>query len=755
MSLFRELNRRNVFRVGIAYAVTAWVVIEVADVVLDTLEAPLWVMKVIMLVLALGFLPAVVFAWAFELTPEGLKKQSEVDRAESITHATARKLDYIIIVLLVVALGTYAWDRFHSAPAAPQGSVPISRSEALPGDGAQGKLEPLPKETYSAGGTGTSIAVLPFVNLSADLEQEYFSDGISEELLNVLAKYPDLRVAARTSSFQFKGENKDISEIARQLNVNHVLEGSVRKSGTKLRITAQLIDAASGFHLWSETYDRELDDIFAIQDEISAAISEALRAELALSASEPGTAPRVAHSENTAAYEAFLQGRHLINQRGSKNIREAVEHLERCVRLDPEFAPGHAWLAIGYVLLLASPGTYGDLTLNEVQKRAVPHIETALELDRNLAEAYGAKALLGVNSNQYAEAMQYTARALELNPVYVDALNWRQIAAAGLGEYAESNRNIERILEIDPLSVIGRLNYATSKSVSDPERARKAAASLTESYPWAGSTSMGFVSLYPSGDLSGSLEWYLKAYRIEPRDQFSNNFILSIFASTGEFEEARRITNRGTFLVDVEEGRFDDAIEKLQGDLHADPENSTTMTHLADALHLARRFDEAQPLYAQLARESTSGLVLSAPEPSTVSYVRMAYGLRLSGDASGARAALDGHHRDFTKRKQAGVVLAFDQLAEALAQAMEGNEAAAFEALRTALSLGLRQPSFLKDPVFDELAEHPEMLALKAELQAMLDVERAEILQLICYNNPAFDTWQPRRETCENVPEPH
>jgi TolB-like protein len=755
MSLFRELNRRNVFRVGIAYAVTAWVVIEVADVVLDTLEAPLWVMKAIMLVLALGFLPAVVFAWAFELTPEGLKKQSEVDRAESITHVTARKLDYIIIVLLVVALGTYAWDRFHSAPVAPEVSVPISRSEALPGDGAQGKLELAPKETSSAGGTGTSIAVLPFVNLSADPEQEYFSDGISEELLNVLAKYPDLRVAARTSSFQFKGESRDITDIARQLNVNHVLEGSVRKSGTRLRITAQLIDAASGFHLWSETYDRELDDVFAIQDDISAAIGEALRVELALAQHLPTGVPRVAATDNTAAYEAFLQGRHLINQRGGRNVLAAVEHLERCVRLDPDFAPCHAWLAIGHILLLAGPGTYGDLTLAEVQQRAIPHIEAALELDPNLAEAYGARTLLAINSGDYRSGLDNAARALELNPVYVDALNWRGIAAMNLGRHDESLTNARQILEIDPLSIIGRLNFVSRAIVSSPEEARRVAESLIESNAWAGYTAMGTVTFVPSGDLSGALEWFLKAYRIQSRDEFSNQYIMEFLSYVGEFDEARRISSRSTYLVDLKQGRFEDAIETLRRELNADPANLYVMSRLAEALHLAGRIEEAAKYYERLREKSPSDLLFEGFGLSALPQVRMAYDLRRLGDAAAAEAALDGFYRDLQERREAGVVTYFDHLAEALAAAMNGDESAALESIRAAISSGLRSMAELNQPIFASLADHQEMLALKAELQALLDVEHAEILQLICHNNPAFDTWQPRRETCENVPQPH
>ena len=259
MSLFNELKRRNVFRVGFAYIVMAWLVLQVADVILNNIIAPGWVFHVLLLFLAIGFPFAVFFAWAFELTPEGLKKEKDVDRSKSITRVTGRKLDYGVIAVLVLALAYFTFDKFVLDP---------SRDAEL----VQATTEAVAEQATESGKaeiTDKSIAVLPFVNMSNDPDQEYFSDGISEELLNVLAQFPGLKVAARTSAFQFKGQNRDIVGIAKQLHVNHVLEGSVRKSGNRLRITAQLIDAESGFHLWSETYDRELDDIFAIQDEIS------------------------------------------------------------------------------------------------------------------------------------------------------------------------------------------------------------------------------------------------------------------------------------------------------------------------------------------------------------------------------------------------------------------------------------------------------------------------------------------------------
>ena len=267
--LLQELKRRNVFRVGVAYVVVSWLVIQVIETVSDPLGLPDWT-EAFFIVLVLAGLPIILlFSWAFELTPEGLKKTKEVDESESVTADTGKKLNQTIIVVLVLALAYFIWER--------QGLV----------EQAEQSTEQVAEVVETTG--ATSVAVLPFVNMSNDPDQEYFSDGISEELLNLLAKIPELRVPARTSSFQFKGQNLDIGDVAKQLNVKHVLEGSVRKADVRVRVTAQLIEADTGYHLWSDTYDRELDDIFAIQDEISAAIVSALSETLGL---DVGAAPR-------------------------------------------------------------------------------------------------------------------------------------------------------------------------------------------------------------------------------------------------------------------------------------------------------------------------------------------------------------------------------------------------------------------------------------------------------------------------------
>ena len=287
MSFINELKRRNVFRVGVAYVIVAWLLLQVADVVLNNIEAPDWVFQAVLLLVAFGFPFALIFAWAFELTPQGLKKEKDIVPSDSVAHLTGRKLDFAIIGLLAIAVVFLVVDNY----VLREDPAPLVSDQIEPAIQAEEK----------------SIAVLPFVNMSDDPGNEYFADGLSEELLNLLAKIPSLKVIGRTSSFAFKGKNEDLRLIGEALGVTTVLEGSVRKSGERVRVTAQLINVSDGSHIWSDTYDRTLDDIFAIQDDVAAAIIDALQIHV-------GTNPtRGRPTDNTEAYALFFQARVLIN----------------------------------------------------------------------------------------------------------------------------------------------------------------------------------------------------------------------------------------------------------------------------------------------------------------------------------------------------------------------------------------------------------------------------------------------------------
>ncbi|MBT8062478.1 MAG: hypothetical protein KJO85_07320 [Gammaproteobacteria bacterium] len=432
MSFFEELKRRNVFRVGIAYIVVGWLLLQVTDIVVPILDLPEWVDKLVLFLIALGFPLVIFFAWAFELTPEGIKREKEVDRSTSITNVTGRKLDRAIIAVLVLALTWFAWDKFG------KGSEPFSEQSMAQSQEAMDQKKALTPEK--------SIAVLPFVNMSDEAENEYFSDGISEEILNALASVDNLKVAGRTSSFAFKGRNEDLRTIGEALGVGHILEGSVRKAGNTVRITAQLIQVDDGFHLWSETFDRELTNVFAIQDEIAAAILTAMKAELLAGETEA----LAADETNPRAYELYLLSRQRIYERERATIESAVAMLDEALKIDPVYAPALAQRGIATLLLRRA--NYGDLTSEQAEPVAKAHFDRALAADPNSAEAWAGLGLYHSNRARETQlAIDALEKAVSINPNLIDAKNWLQQAYSSLGDSRKALEIVEDMFESDPL----------------------------------------------------------------------------------------------------------------------------------------------------------------------------------------------------------------------------------------------------------------------------------------------------------------
>ena len=433
MDFFNELKRRNVIRVGFAYAVVGWVVAQVADLALESFGSPEWVMKTLLFLMALGFIVALIIAWAYELTPEGIKRAEDVDPNQSITQQTGRKLDRMVIVVLLLAVGILVYERYllKDMPVMP----PSEQAEETVGEVEADQTASEP-----------SVAVLPFVNMSSDPEQEYFSDGISEEILNVLTRIPNLKVAARTSSFQFKGKNLDIADIGKQLQVNHVLEGSVRKSGSTLRITAQLVEADTGFHLWSNTFDRQLKDVFAIQDEIAAAIAHELRTRLTNELDQPSTPVAM------EAYELYLKGRSLVAARGEARILEAFEILKAAIEIEPGYAPALATLGKAYAVL---PWFSFKIPAGEAREQARVWAGKALEIEPHNAEALATLAIVfGEVDMNWAGARQLLEKALQANPGSVAANNFRGDLALRTGDIDNALKYESRAAELDPLGTV-------------------------------------------------------------------------------------------------------------------------------------------------------------------------------------------------------------------------------------------------------------------------------------------------------------
>ena len=435
LSLFAELKRRNVIRMAGLYLVGAWLITQVSSTLLPVFEAPSWVMKTLVGLLGIGFVPTLVFSWIYELTPEGLRRDAEVPREQSIAPQTGRRIDRTIIVVLICALVYFAVDKFVLTP----------HRDGRPGSTAAQPAAGGPATQAAANVDAKSVAVLPFVNMSGDPANEYFSDGITEEILDALAQIADLKVAARTSAFAFKGKDPDLRKVGEILGVATVLEGSVQRAGDDVRITAQLIDARNGYHLWSEKYDRKLTNLFAIEDEISRAISDKLKVQFL-----GGRANFVGNPVDAQAHELYLRGLTLLAARGP-GLRDAAEAFRQAVKLDPTYA--RAWGALAETEIVA-PGYATDATLADAVPRAEAAAQRALAIDPDTASAHVALGEIQEIRRQWPQAEQAFMRALTIAPGDAEAVNQYAQFLSATGQNEAALRQIDRAHELDPLSAI-------------------------------------------------------------------------------------------------------------------------------------------------------------------------------------------------------------------------------------------------------------------------------------------------------------
>ena len=460
MSLFRELKRRNVVRVGVAYVVLGWALAQVAEFAFETFGAPDWALKSVVIVLLLG-LPLVLFlAWAFELTPEGIKRDQDVDHSQSTVTRAGRRIDRMIIAVLLVALTWFAWDRFFAGTDEHPAST-AEMSAAGPAD--QGTDE-------STSVAEKSVAVLPFVAMSSGPDDGYFADGLTEEILNSLAGLPELLVTARTSAFSFKGKDLPIQEIAATLNVEHIVEGSVRRSGDRLRVTAQLIRADDGFHLWSETYDRDAGDTFTIQTDIAEKIALALDVFLD---DDRRAAMATANVRNPEAFVAYQKGRELFTL--AHNVAEQLQTLEKAnayfdeaIQLEPDFYFAHVARSDLYTHTLIDFAT-GDPLVADLDEQALADAHKALEENLENAIRLAPDRARRLNS-EYDQALLFgnwrgldrlTDAVLTQNRDCVGP-DWIHLTSTAFGRAAEARVYYENLIACDPLGNDDRKHWATA-----------------------------------------------------------------------------------------------------------------------------------------------------------------------------------------------------------------------------------------------------------------------------------------------------
>src|SRR5438477_8008429 len=481
-NFFNELKRRNVIRAAGLYLVGAWLLTQVASTVLPMFGAPDWLPRTVVILLAIGFLPALIFSWIFEMTPEGLKRDEDVPLEQSIAPQTARRMNRMIIAVLLLALGYFVFDKFVLTP---------RREAAL--------VAALPSAEPKSAANAKSVAVLAFANLSDDKGSEYFSDGISEELLTVLQKIPGLHVAARTSAFSFKGKNATAQEIGQKLGVAHLVEGSVRKSGDQVRIAARLTRADTGEERWSENYTRNLKDVFAVQTELAQTIVEQLRSRFG--GADPGSiakekiqaevqAAEKGGTRNVEAHESYLQGRFYENRHSEKSAREALAAYEHAVALDPGFALAWAGVAQTHLWFSAFATEGGQKTFDAHLASARDAVARALSIEPNLPNGLLARATIETNFDfNWNAAAQTVSKALALAPADPNML-----IAAGNLELALGNtdRAIElyrKAVELDPVSAQARtflaFNLAATKRFAEAQAEFPRVVELNSAAPWA------------------------------------------------------------------------------------------------------------------------------------------------------------------------------------------------------------------------------------------------------------------------------
>jgi TolB-like protein len=706
MSLYRELKRRNVFRVAIAYLALAWLVIEVAGTVFPVFGIPDWGVRLFVVAFALGFVPALIISWVYEITPEGLKREKEVVREASITHLTAKRLDVFTIGVVVVALAFILADRLWMSPRFAEQSV----------------------------------------DLSPEGDQEYFSDGISEEILNALAHISELHVISRSSAFSFKGKGLDIPTIAEQLGVANILEGSVRKSGNQVRITAQLIDARTDAHVWSATYNRDLVDIFAIQDEISAAIVEALRQQLGL---RIATMPRAITAVNVEAHEAYLRGRHLQLQRTTDTLKRAVLEFEKAVAHDPDYALAHAELAI--TTLLLSRRNYGDLTTTEVVARAAPPVERAMMLDPALAEAHAAAGFLMHAQRKFQKALAHYEKVVEINPNYAIVYTWRGNINQALSHYGDYLAMTEMSLRLDPLSHPANYNYLMQliarNRLNDVDRQLEKFIAVIPSYE---PTLRGLRSSL-GGKWTDYVIGRMDNLQKNPTNLETRRALSGLFATLGLEKEALDIYGPPKPFVLRWLGKPEHAIEIAQARVDEDPMDVWERRSLGLALASAGDCIRAQPILEEI-WQLNDGRITYDYLFRIAEAVALIVCRRTAGeDVDDVVTAI----RDNVRRyRDAGMTRA-DSLhhavsvdyEEGLVEFLTGEREKGLELIAKAVEEGFFIPP--NDAYLQVLYDDPGFAPIRAMQEARQKRERDRFLSIVCTDNPYAAVWQPAEGTCE------
>jgi TolB-like protein/Tfp pilus assembly protein PilF len=701
---FDELKRRNVIRVAVAYLIAAWLVLQIADLVLENISAPDWVMQVFMLVFTLGFPLVLIFSWAYELTPEGLKREHEVERDRSITRNTGRRLNQITIGMLITVVLFVGFERTFSPDA--MDSAPVTKAEVA----------------------DKSLAVLAFEDLSAKGDHAYFAEGLSEELLNVLSQVTDLKVAGRTSSFAFKGQNKDLREIGEILKVAHILEGSVRTSGTRIRVTAQLINAADGFHLFSETYDRDLTDIFVVQDDIAEKISIALQSKLIGNVSLNEATPT-----EIEAFDIYLLARQNIHTRDKDKMTEAMALLDRAIAIDPEYAPALAQKALVTYLLSDSGGAYGDMPAEEAISLARPLLDKALQIDSQLAEAHAISGLIisaeGTSPELAAARLRHS---LELNPNLDDARNWLAAELQELGLDTEARTLLEEVVERDPMygpafnNLI--MDYARTGEIDKGDALVGRVSRIVGDTPDV-SQSWGTLA-YVQGELADAVRHLTITYDDNPTATIVKNWLGFTLLDIGDFETALIAgMPMHQLMANAALGNNKEADNLVESVVLGSGDRFLEWTLVAAYLAGSGRYTELIEL-VERRFGNADGLLQAMPNTGywgTGYLGPLAYALLQQGNEISFSRLTEEMGKQLSEQQAAGLDNRFHWYDQAEYAALTGDVDDVLKQMQRAVASGFVSTVAFTSPVFDSVREDPRFQVIEQQVLTRVDEERAKL----------------------------
>jgi len=711
-AVLTELNRRKVLRTVGAYAVAVFVVLQLMDAAVEPLRLPDWLPTLVVIILILGFPLVFVLAWHFDITPAGVRQSL----ADSLLTRAQSALLFSMMMLGMLGLGYGFYSYYSNVFTGDDTAASQQREFVAPQN---------------------SIAILPFADLSEDGSQGYFSDGMAEEILNVLANVSGLHVAARTSSFAFRQPDKDIREIGRLLNVRTVLEGSIRKSGDRIRLTAQLINVEDGYHIWSNSYDRKLDDVFAIQDEVASAIAAALVDSFAGLEQKPE-----ARTDNFAAFEAYRTGRLHWWRRSPEELQKAITLFAKALEQDPSFAPAYAAMADSWLLL----SMYGNLTSMQATKRAMPMIEKALEIDPGSAEAFAALGLARWQIGHRDAAESALRQAIKLNEDYVPAYLWLGGMLGEMGRLPEQSQVLQQAMVIDPLNELLAINVAGNlASQGDYQGAKDMLQNLVALRPDS-ATLLRIMSGFAikSGELVEGWRYANQSYDLEPESPVVIQTMADAWASVGVNDKAEALLLDGLekakdnfslqtsyFFLLLREGRLEKAerllteqfgtsIDALPGQLQQYYYFQKGMISL-----VAGDKDTARSLFENAIDEDFE----QTWDGNQVLYLTVLSALyRDAANAELAETRLASAERAVRRARVNGVDDAGIYYTESSIHALRGDTRAALNSLQKAYDRGFRESWLLDiDLRLDSLHGEPKFAAIRQQIEKDIVQARTEV----------------------------